>query len=88
MTFLNFWHSQLIAYKLIFRLAQVVKITLALAIFISYGLQCYVAVDITWNDYIGKRLEGNKYKTYWESFCRTCIVLVTCKLPKNEPVYN
>lgn len=62
-----------------FRLAQVVKVGLALAIFVTYGLQCYVAVDIAWNEYLGVKFEQNKRQLFWEYFTRTCLVLVTCK---------
>lgn len=55
------------------------KVFLALAIFVTYGLQCYVAVDIAWNEYLGVKLEQNKRQLFWEYFTRTCLVLVTCK---------
>ncbi|KAF2878965.1 hypothetical protein ILUMI_27204 [Ignelater luminosus] len=58
-------------------LAQVVKVSLALAIFITYGLQCYVAVDITWNGYLGPKLEKNSKKVLWEYVTRTVLVLIT-----------
>lgn len=52
---------------------------LALSIFITYGLQCYVAVDIAWNEYLSVKLEQSKRQTFWEYFTRTCLVLITCK---------
>lgn len=61
------------------RLAQVVKVMLALAIFVTYGLQCYVAVDIAWNEYLGVKFEQNKRQLFWEYFTRTGLVLVTCE---------
>lgn len=53
---------------------------LALGIFITHGLACYVAIDITWNDYIGKKLGNSSRKLLWEYVVRTLLVLVTCKL--------
>lgn len=47
-----------------------------LATFISYGLQCYVPVEIIWGTYLSKRFEG---KLKWEFVVRISIVLVTCK---------
>lgn len=61
------------------RLAQVVKGMLAFAIFITHGLACYVAIDITWHDYLMKRFQTSNHKTFWEYVIRTCLVLVTCK---------
>lgn len=55
------------------------KISLALAIFVTYGLQCYVAVDITWNEYLAPKFEKNSRKVIWEYAVRTVIVLMTCK---------
>lgn len=66
---------------------------LALAIFVTYGLQCYVAVDIAWNEYLGVKFEQNKRQLFWEYFTRTFLVLVTCKYPRMDlsspvPVLN
>lgn len=60
-------------------MAQCVKGTLAFAIFVTHGLACYVAIDITWNDYITKKLTITSHKMVWEYVCRTLLVLVTCK---------
>uniref|UniRef100_A0A6M2DNG0 Putative amino acid transporter n=1 Tax=Xenopsylla cheopis TaxID=163159 RepID=A0A6M2DNG0_XENCH len=57
--------------------AQVAKVMLAMAIFITHGLACYVAIDITWNDYVGRKLEKNAHKLFYEYLIRTCLVLVT-----------
>lgn len=61
-------------------LASAVQCLLALAIFITHGLACYVAIDILWNDYVGSRLLNSKYRLLWEYVLRTTVVLVTCKL--------
>lgn len=58
-------------------LAQVVKGMLAFAIFITHGLACYVAIDITWHDYLMKRFSTSNHKLFWEYVTRTCLVLVT-----------
>ncbi|XP_017773901.1 PREDICTED: proton-coupled amino acid transporter-like protein CG1139 isoform X2 [Nicrophorus vespilloides] len=58
-------------------LAQVVMLMLALAIFITYALQCYVAVDITWNEYLAPRVSKGKRKLFYEYCIRTLIVLIT-----------
>lgn len=64
---------------LVFRLAQVVKITMALAIFITHALQCYVAIDITWTGYLSPRFEKSSHKLLIEYTVRTLLVLFTCK---------
>ncbi|XP_059615528.1 proton-coupled amino acid transporter-like protein CG1139 [Phlebotomus argentipes] len=58
-------------------LAQSVKGMLAFAIYITHGLACYVAIDITWNDYIFKRFSESPRKIFWEYVTRTMLVLVT-----------
>uniref|UniRef100_T1PCX6 Transmembrane amino acid transporter protein n=1 Tax=Musca domestica TaxID=7370 RepID=T1PCX6_MUSDO len=58
-------------------LAQCVKGMLAFAIFITHGLACYVAIDITWNDYVAKKLGPQRSKLFWEYVVRTLLVLVT-----------
>lgn len=52
---------------------------LAFGIFITHGLACYVAIDITWNDYVEKKLGEHRNKLLWEYFVRTVLVLLTCK---------
>lgn len=64
---------------LIFRLAQAVKLMLALAIYITHPLQMYVAVDITWNQYLGSFKEQNKHPLIWDYVIRTVLVALTCK---------
>uniref|UniRef100_A0A1B0G5A8 Amino acid transporter transmembrane domain-containing protein n=2 Tax=Glossina TaxID=44049 RepID=A0A1B0G5A8_GLOMM len=58
-------------------LAQCVKGMLAFAIFITHGLACYVAIDITWNDYVAQKLGPQRKKLFWEYAVRTGLVLVT-----------
>lgn len=56
-----------------------VQILLSIAIFFTYPIQCYVAIDISWNEYIRPLLEKNPYKLFWEYAIRTFIILITCK---------
>lgn len=64
---------------LCFRLAQSVKLIFAVAIFITYALQCYVPVEIVWNQYLRKYMEDSKSKLLVEYVLRTVIVIITCK---------
>lgn len=52
---------------------------LAFAIFVTHGLACYVAIDITWTDYLAKKIGRGPRKLFWEYAVRTMLVLVTCK---------
>lgn len=61
------------------RAAQLAKGMLAFGIFITHGLACYVAIDITWTDYVEKRVGNSPRKLLWEYAVRTLLVLVTCK---------
>lgn len=53
------------------------------ATFISYGLQCYVPVEIIWGNYLSKRFNG---KLVWEFAVRVTIVLITCKLNRRHSI--
>lgn len=61
-------------------LAQSVRLILATAIFVTHGLQCYVAVDIAWNHYMLPKLDKYAHKTVLEYAVRTFLVVITCKL--------
>lgn len=61
------------------RPAQLAKGMLAIAIFITHGLNCYVAINITWTEYVEKRLSKDSPKLVWEYAVRTLLVLLTCK---------
>lgn len=52
---------------------------LALAIFITYALQCYVAIDIVWNLYLSPRIKTKSYRIVTEFLTRTVLVILTCK---------
>ncbi|XP_055297031.1 proton-coupled amino acid transporter-like protein CG1139 isoform X2 [Sitodiplosis mosellana] len=58
-------------------LAQSVKGMLAFGVFISHGLQCYVAINLTWNKYIVSKITNDRYKLFWEYVVRTVICLIT-----------
>ncbi|XP_076654637.1 proton-coupled amino acid transporter-like protein acs [Halictus rubicundus] len=58
-------------------LAKAVQILLAIAIFFTHPIQCYVAIDIVWNDYVAPRMEKNSHKLLWEYVVRTALVLLT-----------
>lgn len=58
-------------------LAQSVKLAFAVAIFISYALQCYVPVEIIWNQYLKNHLEDSKNKLLVEYVLRTVLVILT-----------
>lgn len=61
-------------------MAQLAKGIMAFGIFVSHGLACYVAFDITWNGYVKKRLGVDRKKIVWELVVRTILVLATCEL--------
>ncbi|KAJ8865750.1 hypothetical protein PR048_033271 [Dryococelus australis] len=58
-------------------LAQSVKVMLSAAIFVSHALQCYIAIDITWNHYLLPRLETHRHRAFIEYVVRCCLVLIT-----------
>lgn len=59
-------------------LAQSVKLTMALAIFLSYGLQFYVPLGIIWPP-LKNRLHSEKAQKAGEIILRTSLVILTCK---------
>ncbi|KAK5639776.1 hypothetical protein RI129_010587 [Pyrocoelia pectoralis] len=69
-------------------LAQVVKGGLALAIFITYTIQYYVAIDITWNQYLGPKLENHPKARIFEYTTRTVLVLMTFILAVAVPALD
>ncbi|XP_055297032.1 proton-coupled amino acid transporter-like protein CG1139 [Sitodiplosis mosellana] len=58
-------------------LAQSVKGMLAFGIYITHGIACYVAIDLTWNKYIVSKITNDRYKLFWEYVVRTVICLIT-----------
>ncbi|CAG9856128.1 unnamed protein product [Phyllotreta striolata] len=55
--------------------AQICKIMLSLAIFVTHGLQMYPAIDTVWNDYLLPRLQKNQHKLLLEYITRTAMVV-------------
>ncbi|CAB3373802.1 Hypothetical predicted protein [Cloeon dipterum] len=66
-------------------LAQAVKIMFSLAIFITYALQCYVPVDIIWNNYLKSKYEKHSKSLLIELGVRTMLVLITFVLAVAVP---
>lgn len=58
-------------------LARSVQILLAISIFFTHPIQCYVAIDIVWNEYLSPHLEKNSHKLFWEYVVRTSLVVLT-----------
>ncbi|XP_018405198.1 PREDICTED: proton-coupled amino acid transporter-like protein CG1139 [Cyphomyrmex costatus] len=67
------------------KLGDAVQILLAIAIFFTHPIQCYVAIDITWNEYISHYLEKYRFKMFWEYIIRTVIILLTFALAISIP---
>lgn len=65
--------------KFFHRMAQLAKGIMAFGIFVSHGLACYVAIDITWNEYVKNKLGIDTKTIVWELAVRTLLVLATCK---------
>lgn len=63
--------------KLSFSMAQAITVIFAIAIFISYGLQGYVPVEIIWTQYVKKRISDERKHLRYEFLTRVCVVLVT-----------
>lgn len=61
------------------RPAQAAKGMLAFGIFITHGLAGYVAIDITWTEYVCDSIKNHRHKTILHYVVRTSVVLVTCK---------
>uniref|UniRef100_A0A1B6C3V7 Amino acid transporter transmembrane domain-containing protein n=1 Tax=Clastoptera arizonana TaxID=38151 RepID=A0A1B6C3V7_9HEMI len=58
-------------------LAQSVKLIFAIAIFITYALQGYVAIEIIWNTYLKPVIGNNKNVLFIEYVMRAIIVIST-----------
>lgn len=59
-------------------MAQSVRLMMAIAIFLSYGLQFYVPMNIVW-PIIRDRLDTEKSQVIGEYVTRSVLVFVTCK---------
>ncbi|XP_071558190.1 proton-coupled amino acid transporter-like protein acs isoform X2 [Temnothorax nylanderi] len=67
------------------KLGIAVQILLAIAIFFTHPIQCYVAIDIVWNEYISQYLEKYRFKLLCEYVIRTIIILITFALAISIP---
>lgn len=67
------------------KLAKAVQILLAIAIFFTHPIQCYVAIDIAWNEYIGPAITKFRYQLLWEYVVRTIVILLTCEYTRLDP---
>lgn len=59
-----------------FRLGEVAKIAIAIAIFFTYALQFYVPMDITWNKVLSHRID-EKWHGVAQVAMRTIVVTMT-----------
>ncbi|CAF4743321.1 unnamed protein product [Pieris macdunnoughi] len=68
-------------------LAASVMIMFAVAIFISYGLHCYVPVEVVWKGYLLPRLQqnGSQRIRLWEYGLRVVLCLLTFVLAVSVP---
>lgn len=63
---------------LVSRLAESVRLMMALSIFLSYALQFYVPIDIAWPA-IKAKIPTERMQVIWEYIFRTVLVIITCK---------
>lgn len=61
-----------------YSLAQSVKLTMALSIFLSFGLQLYVPVGIMW-PFLKSKFQSDNAQKYGEYVLRVSLVLLTCE---------
>lgn len=60
---------------------QLAKGMIAFGVFITHAVACYVAIDLSWNQYCERKIKDKGKKTLWEYILRTTIVFFTCKWP-------
>lgn len=65
----------------VFRLAQSVRLMMAIAIFLSYGLQFYVPMSIIWPP-LRARIQDERMQRVLELLLRTVLVVVTCEFAR------
>lgn len=58
--------------------AKIAQVMLAISIFMTHPLQCYVAIEILWDTYI-KKIVAEEKKIWFEYVLRTLVVVGTCK---------
>ncbi|CAH0546046.1 unnamed protein product [Brassicogethes aeneus] len=57
--------------------ADIAKLMLSLAIFFSHALQMYVAIDITWTQWLSLKLQKSSMHNLYEYGVRAALVLIT-----------
>ncbi|CAG9816183.1 unnamed protein product [Phaedon cochleariae] len=67
-------------------LAKVIRIMYSIAIYISYGLQGYVPVQIIWSNYMAKSLDNSSRKSLYEYMLRIGCVVLTFLLAITVPL--
>lgn len=63
----------------VFSVSNLAQIMIALAIFGSYPLQCYVGLEIIWGNYIAHMIKDCDRDCLIEYALRTSFVVLTCK---------
>lgn len=61
------------------KVGKSVQFLLAIAIFFTHPIQCYVAIDIAWNGYISPLINKYRFQLLWEYVVRTIVILLTCE---------
>lgn len=65
------------------RLSQITKVIFAFAIFISYALQCFVPVNIIWENYVSDKIKTSPKSSSYQLLLRVVITIITCKFINN-----
>jgi solute carrier family 36 (proton-coupled amino acid transporter) len=53
------------------------RILFAFAVFISYGLQCYVPISIIWENYVGEKIRSSDHSTKYMLLLRLITTIFT-----------
>lgn len=61
-------------------LSQIIQVAFSIAVFITYGLQAYVAMEILWGSWLSNLFKKRRNQLIAEFSIRFGIVLLTCKL--------
>lgn len=59
------------------RLPELTKALFSFAIFISYGLQCYVPISIIWDNYVGQKIRNSENSTRYQLILRLVTTIFT-----------
>ncbi|CAO1305140.1 unnamed protein product [Diamesa hyperborea] len=58
-------------------LSQITKVIFAFAIFISYALQCFVPVNIIWENYVSDKIKTSPKSSSYQLLLRVVITIIT-----------